>query len=74
MYDTELYIIKAGLQEAFKYITYNPIIENIYLFLDNQAAITRLSSLKIGPGQELALDIWEIGKELQSRNINLFIE
>jgi hypothetical protein len=50
VYDAELYAIRAGLREAFKYITYNPIIDNIYLFIDNQSAINRLKSLKIGPG------------------------
>ena len=42
VYDAELYALRAGLREAFKYITYNPIIDNIYLFSDNQAAIKRL--------------------------------
>ena len=35
VYNTELYTIRARLREAFKYITYNPIIDNIYLFTDN---------------------------------------
>ena len=74
VYDAELYALRAGLREAFRYTTYNPTIDNIYLFLDNQSAINRLKSLKAGPGQEIALDIWELAGELYSRNINLFIE
>jgi ribonuclease HI len=74
VYDAELYALRAGLREGFKYITYNPIIDNIYLFSDNQAAIKRLKSLKTGPGQEIALDIWELAEELYSRNINISIE
>ena len=74
VYDTKLYTIRAGLRKAFNYITYNPIIDNIYLFIDNQATIKRLKSLKNSLDQEITLDIWEIAKELSSRNINIFIE
>ena len=30
--------------------------------------------MKIGPGQEITLDIWELGGELHTRNIKVFIE
>lgn len=74
VYDAELIALREGFIKSLEISNKNNLVKNIYFFTDNQAAIKRLESLKIGAGQEIASEIWEIAGELTSRNINLFIE
>ena len=74
VYDAELF----GASHAINTLTLAALNEvrpprDIWIFLDNAAAIQRLQHLRPGPGQRVASAVHQVAKELTKNNIKLHI-
>ena len=62
VFDAEL----VGVVEALEWALVAKLIGQIRVFLDAQAAISRLQHTKPGPGQALTLRVHDLARELQA--------
>jgi ribonuclease HI len=74
VYDAELVAATTALNLARTHILRSDShLTDIWLFLDNAAAITRMEDIKPGPGQHHALITHDIAKDLKCMGIQLHI-
>ena len=57
VFDAELYGIKSALDIAINKLSRNPYIKRLIVLSDSQAALLRVSTDYLGPGQAIAIDI-----------------
>ena len=75
VYDAELLGIKIAANKALHTIKSNGWKrKNVWIFVDNQAAIRRVTSLHHGPGQEIAIEIANISNQLKTLHCDLLIQ
>ena len=78
VYDAELLAIQYALKRAKLYLQLEREddqyrVENIYIFVDNQASIKRIQSTKPGPGQQNAIIINTYCEDLKQIGIKINI-
>lgn len=75
VYDAELLGIEKAAQITLKMCQASGL-ENrkIWIFTDNQAAVNRVSNLKPAPGQDTAIEVASISKQLQQLGTSLHIQ
>jgi ribonuclease HI len=75
VYDAELFAITESAKHILRIAKTRQLRnKSAWIFSDNQSAITRLSSLKPGPGQSSSIAISHTAQELKTRQISLSIQ
>ena len=75
VYDAELLGIEMAAQITLKMCQTSGLDNRkIWIFADNQAAVNRISNLKPAPGQDTALEIASISKQLHQLDSSLHIQ
>jgi ribonuclease HI len=74
VFDAELFACFKACERMEEILPYEPrTVKDCWVFLDNSAAISRLSHLKPGAGQTYAIEIHKIAKRLSDINVRLHI-
>jgi ribonuclease HI len=73
-FDAELYGIKSALNIAINKVSRNPYIKRLIVLSDSQAALLRVSTDYLGPGQAIAIDISARAQTLIDNGIEVILQ
>ena len=74
VFDAELYGIKSALDIAINKLSRNPYIKRLIVLSDSQAALLRVSTDYLGPGQAIAIDISVRAQTLVDKGIEVILQ
>jgi ribonuclease HI len=74
VFDAELYGVKSALDIAINRLSKNPYIKRLIVLSDSQAALLRVSTDYLGPGQATAIDISARAQTLIDKGIEVILQ